>query len=41
MGVEIKCGDPGGRRKHVLDIRREHIVLRAEAQLDAMAEALP
>ena len=36
-GVAIKCGDPRGRRKHVLEIKREDIVLRDEAELDAEA----
>ena len=40
MGAKIKCGDPAGRRKHVRDIKREDIVLRDEAELDAMAAAL-
>ena len=40
MGAKIKCGDPAGRRKHVRDIKREDIVLRDEAALDAMAAAL-
>ena len=40
MGANIKCGDPGGRRKHVRDIKREDIVLRDEAEPDAEAAAL-
>ena len=37
MGVAIRCGHPCGRQKHVLEIRREDIVLRDEAELDAEA----
>jgi hypothetical protein len=40
MGVDIPSDDPSGRKKHVLDVQRDHIPLCDEAELDAEAAAL-